>query len=636
MHANKSKTVRRVTQISESRAPDEQPKLEIDSIDVRLSQRLTWPIRWLHKQAAAISNRASRLLQELKTVGSNSQRTESSSAGSPPLHYYFDDAFYLRRNPGLPTTGLNPLKHYLDHGWKEGRSPHPLFDVRWYLQRNPDVAASGVEPLQHYVDHGWREGRSPHPLFDAKWYLEQNPTVSASGIEPLKHYLDHGWKEQRDPHSQFSVRRYLQENPDVKESGTEPLTHYVLFKEKDPRAAKSELAIDAIDTATLLRNRFPNLVPLEIFSASAKQRRVNTITDSISEGSLYGGAGTSIIFSVLLALRWDCPLRIITRTQQPQPRNVHDLLVANGIGWKRNIEFLYARIGDNRAAIDVSTEDIFVTTSWWTTWSTLQSIQNDRIIYLLQEDERLFYPEGDEKLRCWETISNSEIHIIVNSHLLYRHLVLEGFANLKHRGHWFEPSTIHSTGEKLAAFEDRKRRNFFFGARPGVNITSLFCLGLEVIENALLEGVLNPDEWTFSFVGKDLVRLRLNGNIEPTLIQNIKWYEYRKLISSMDLGLSLMSTPHPGYPALDLAAFGAVAVTNTFGIKTSLEAYSGNIICGSPTIHGLTMALKTAIPLVFDPVRRQQNRANDQILRDWKTSFEEPLNLLSREFRINK
>jgi hypothetical protein len=587
-------------------------------IDDRLSQRLSWPIRWVHKQAICGKSLLSRLYTLRKT---------RRAYLNDPLRDYFDQAFYVDRNPDLPASGLKLFEHYIHQGWKEGRSPHPLFDTQWYLERYPEVRGARIEPLKHYVEAGWKEGRSPHPLFDAVWYLERNPTVAASGIEPLKHYLDHGWKERCDPHPLFSVSRYLEETPGVKDSGIEPLTHYVVSKLKGSRAAKSELITESIDSATLLRRRFPNLVPLRTFSAAAKQRRINLIADSISEASLFEGVGTAIIFSALLAEKWNCPLRIIMRTEQPQPENVHELLLANRIDWNRNIEFLHARIDDNRAAIDVSNEDIFVTTSWWTTWSTLQSFQSDRIIYLLQEDERLFYPEGDEKLRCHETISNSGIHILVSSHLLYRHLTLDGFANLMQRGLWFEPSIIDSTGENAAVLEDRKKKNFFFGTRPGTN-ASLFCLGLEVIENALLEGVLNPDEWTFTFVGKDLVRVRLNGNIEPTLIQNIKWSEYKKLVSSMDLGLSLMCTPHPTYPALDLAACGAVAVTNSFGIKTGLETYSGNIICGPATIEGLTTALKTALPLVYDPARRQHNRANDQIARDWKKSFKEALDHL--------
>jgi len=35
-----------------------------------------------------------------------------------------------------------------------------LFDADDYLERNPDVAATGADPLRHYLQHGMREGRS--------------------------------------------------------------------------------------------------------------------------------------------------------------------------------------------------------------------------------------------------------------------------------------------------------------------------------------------------------------------------------------------------------------------------------------------------------------------------------------------
>ncbi len=37
-----------------------------------------------------------------------------------------------------------------------------LFDAEWYLRANLDVALSGVDPLRHYVLHGEREGRPPN------------------------------------------------------------------------------------------------------------------------------------------------------------------------------------------------------------------------------------------------------------------------------------------------------------------------------------------------------------------------------------------------------------------------------------------------------------------------------------------
>jgi hypothetical protein len=217
-----------------------------------------------------------------ETTAHTLQKTEGHSISSSPLNDYFDDGFYISQDPRLLEMSLQPLQHYLDQGWKEGRSPHPLFDLKWYLEHNPDVLAAGVEPLQHYLNHGWKEGRSPHPLFDLKWYLEHNPDVLAAGVEPLKHYLQQGSREQRNPHPLFNVSRYLHENPDLKEVGIEPLTHYLHRRVHNSRPSKSEHPTDAADPARLPGNCFPHLTPLRTFSASKKQRRVNLVTDSMN------------------------------------------------------------------------------------------------------------------------------------------------------------------------------------------------------------------------------------------------------------------------------------------------------------------------------------------------------------------
>ncbi|SLN68916.1 hypothetical protein [Roseisalinus antarcticus] len=36
-----------------------------------------------------------------------------------------------------------------------------LFDPKWYVQEYPDIAETGVDPARHYLRAGWREGRLP-------------------------------------------------------------------------------------------------------------------------------------------------------------------------------------------------------------------------------------------------------------------------------------------------------------------------------------------------------------------------------------------------------------------------------------------------------------------------------------------
>jgi hypothetical protein len=72
-----------------------------------------------------------------------------------------------------------------------------LFDSDWYLQTYPDVAKSGFEPLEHYMDIGWREGRDPGPDFATSSYLRANADVARSGVNPLLHYVEFGRSEGR-------------------------------------------------------------------------------------------------------------------------------------------------------------------------------------------------------------------------------------------------------------------------------------------------------------------------------------------------------------------------------------------------------------------------------------------------------
>ena len=58
-------------------------------------------------------------------------------------------------------NNIDPVKHYLKFGWKNGCNPSRRFDTEFYLKKYKDVARSGHNPLLHYVKHGAEEGRLP-------------------------------------------------------------------------------------------------------------------------------------------------------------------------------------------------------------------------------------------------------------------------------------------------------------------------------------------------------------------------------------------------------------------------------------------------------------------------------------------
>ena len=44
----------------------------------------------------------------------------------------FDEKFYLSSYPHIKNSGMDPLVHYLFHGYKEGKKPTANFDLEKY------------------------------------------------------------------------------------------------------------------------------------------------------------------------------------------------------------------------------------------------------------------------------------------------------------------------------------------------------------------------------------------------------------------------------------------------------------------------------------------------------------------------
>jgi len=411
----------------------------------------------------------------------------------------------------------------------------------------------------------------------------------------------------------------------------EPAPILTLTHEPPPAPKEEPRALERrpqapVSTADILAERFTALRPLPVFAIDHGLRsRLTLVTDSIAADSFFGGVGTATILAALWARRRGAALRIVTLRAEPVRDNVAALLNALGVVPPEHVEFSHAALLDGGKPVDLGAEDIFLTTSWWSTVNTLGAVAPERVAYILQEDERMFYPLGDDWLRAQEVMGTPGLRRIVNTRLLHDHLAVSGIAGLDSHGHWFEPAF-----PEAAYYPDRaarKRLNLFFYARPN-NPRNLYMRGMEALGAAIAQGVLAPQDWHIHFVGRDLPALVLPGGVPVTLVQGLSWDRYVALIRSMDLGLSLMLTPHPSYPPLDLVACGAVAVTNSFGAKQSLETYSENLICAEPSVEGLVEGLRRGVALARDGERRAANHARQGLQRSWTTAFASTLDWL--------
>lgn len=77
---------------------------------------------------------------------------------------HFERDFYLYENDDVRDAEVDPLDHFMRHGWRENRKPSRSFDCAYYLERNPDVARSGINPFYHYLAVGKARGLRPNPF----------------------------------------------------------------------------------------------------------------------------------------------------------------------------------------------------------------------------------------------------------------------------------------------------------------------------------------------------------------------------------------------------------------------------------------------------------------------------------------
>lgn len=454
-----------------------------------------------------------------------------------------------------------------------------LFDVEYYLKNNLDVAESKTSPILHYIIDGWKEGRDPSPHFSTNGYLVMNEDVKLAGLNPLLHYIKNGKSEGR-----------------------------VFFRM--PESAKIG------NVSAILAERFPTLSPLSCYQIPNRDRvRINIVTDSINAGSLFGGVITALIFAFHLASKHNADVRIITRSEEAEKFRINEVLENMGISFNGQIEFLYAHFASN-VEIDICEKDQFITTSWWTTYCTLKSISVDKVIYILQEDERMFYPYGDDHLLAHEMMSHPQLRYVINTKLLFEHLVNSGLDNLIQNGRYFEPA-FDKNNYYFSTTQNTEKLKLFYYARPN-NLRNIFYRGIFILDKATNSQIIDIKEWDIYLVGKDLPEnLIFTNGYQPKIISNMNYKEYGDFIRTVDLGFSLMYTPHPSYPPLDLAACGAAVVTNSCGNKTELTEYSPNIITVSTDEEALLNGLVEGVALAKNRNQRLHNYENSLLNRDW-------------------
>src|SRR6266542_859023 len=263
---------------------------------------------------------------------------------------------------------------------------------------------------------------------------------------------------------------------------------------------------------------------------------------------------------------------------------------------------------DRSNPIMVGANDLFLATAWWTAQMAKDGMQKtnyDKFIYLIQDFEPILHEGSTYQALALDTYGLPHIPV-VNSKLLRDHLIKEGCGRYSQQAFaedalFFEPAI-----DRSRFFPDvhkkqdpgvPKRRVLLFYARPTRARRNLFEIGVVALRRAVAAGLLEKDTWEIWGMGEQFDAVPLGNGVFLDPLPWMSFDGYGERVRTADLLLSLMFSPHPSYPPLEMAASGKLVVTNSFSVKTAerMRALSPNILVAAPNPDSVAAVLQNAV-----------------------------------------
>ncbi len=344
---------------------------------------------------------------------------------------------------------------------------------------------------------------------------------------------------------------------------------------------------------------------LQVSDALAVRPRINVLLPSLRLKHMSGGPNTALLLAALLAEKGEW-VRLIACDAPAEGEEAALLPHMDGLLQRPvardRIELVDAF--DRTRPTAIGANDLFFATAWWTAQIAKYAVRKTvrkTFIYLIQDFEPILHEGSTFQARALETYGLPHIPVI-NTRLLLDHLVKESagrYADAEFTANalWFEPALDRS--RYFADLEKAKppdKKVLLFYARPTVARRNLFEIGVVALRQAVASGVIDKDNWEVWAMGEKLAPVALGNGVFLNPLPWMSLDDYAKRVRTADLMLSLMLSPHPSYPPLEMAASGKLVVTNSFSVKTAerMKAFSPNIMVAEPTAESVAAALENA------------------------------------------
>lgn len=320
------------------------------------------------------------------------------------------------------------------------------------------------------------------------------------------------------------------------------------------------------------------------------RKRMNLLVPSINEEHVFGGISTALKFYERLCDELGFDRRIVLTDAAPHRGDMRK--------YAKNYTYVECEKDSTAVAqlvpysdrynksIPVSSNDYFMFTGWWTAYCAQeayrefekqQGIRPNKFIYFIQDYEPGFYPWSSQYVLADSTYRCKYDQIaIFNTSLLKDYMNSLGYHFYKEIS--FEPvlnEGLKSALKVVANKEIKKKKQIILYGRPGTKRNAF-----ELIITALRKWVwLQPDvaEWKIIAAGEQFDTVSLGNNKVVKSVGKLSIEDYAKLLEESYAGISLMVSPHPSYPPMEMATFGVKVLTNVYANK-KWKDFSENVI----------------------------------------------------------
>lgn len=336
--------------------------------------------------------------------------------------------------------------------------------------------------------------------------------------------------------------------------------------------------------------QIPEILKYSFRKSEFQGKRLNLLVPSINEEHVFGGISTALKFFEELVEKSGCASRIILTDAFPNRQALKKF------GKKYRCVISEKDCNDMHQivpycyryekTIPVSENDVFMFTGWWTAYCTQEAyvefeekfnIKPNPYINFIQDYEPGFYPWSTRYLLADSTYRNENKQIaIFNSNLLYEFFKKNDYSFYKEYA--FDP--VLNAGLKNVLMDNvdkvvEKKRKILVYGRPTVE-RNAFILVVSALRK-FVDKMENVDDWEFVSAGEYHDKVDLGKGKYLESVGKMTIVQYAEMMMETYAGISLMSSPHPSYPPLEMSEFGVKVITNTYANK-DLSVFNNNII----------------------------------------------------------